>query len=452
MISESSHRFACLCFFISATNLAACSGDPKSSTTSTSSGMVEPPPPPPAAKDATRDIVHTDLAVDLVTLTGTATITLAPSMSEAASFEAAGLTISDVRNDDGKLNWAVFDGRLDVGVPKSEAPAKLEVDYAFKYHDNFDGLSKRGFTLVWPYFCGNLFPCKSDPADGLTFGLSVTGQPMGQTSIYPESVNADSASYQIAWTTGEYTKIDLGKTTAGTQIVAYHLPDGAADAQTGTMYLRDTFDWYEKTYGKYIFGDVAGSVSANWSPLAYGGMEHHPLWHLGYVAMKDPWIHAHEAAHGWFGDGVRIACWEDFVLSEGTVSYLEARAIEQVMGAPEAQKVWDHYQMRLDNAQAKAGNHIAWPDSCGVVDVLQDGLFGDIPYMKGAFFFKALEGKITRPSMDMALASFYEKHKGQAAKMQDLLDEIKMISGYDPNACAIAWLRSDPVPVETTCP
>lgn len=429
--------------------LPACSDDTKSSTTS---GSVLPPAPPPAAANKNRDIIHTDLAVDLATMTATATITLAPSTIEAASFEAAGLTISDVRNDEQTLNWTLANGSLDVGIPKSDAPAKVIIDYAFLYHDNFDGLSKRGFTLVWPYWCGNLFPCKSDPADGLTFGLSVKGQPAGQTSVYPENVAADSASYQIAWTTGEYTKLDLGKTTAGTQIVAYHLPDGAADAQTGTAFLRDTFDWYEQTYGNYIFGDVAGSVSADWSPLAYGGMEHHPLWHIGVVAMKDPWIHAHEAAHGWFGDGVRIACWEDFVLSEGTVSYLEARVIAQVMGEPEGQKVWDHYQMRLDNAMAKAGSHIAWPDSCGVVDVLKDGLFGDIPYIKGAFFYKALEAKITRTTLDSALASFYSKYKGKAAKMQDMLDEVKSVSGYDPKACALAWLRSDAVPVEATCP
>ena len=149
---------------------------------------------------------------------------------------------------------------------------------------------------------------------------------------------------------------------------------------------------------------------------------------------------------------MRIACWEDFVLSEGTVSYLEARAITQVMGDAEGQKVWDHYQTRLNTAMGKPGSHIAWPDSCGVVDILQDGLFGDIPYMKGAFFYKALEAKITLAKLDEALASFYGKNKGKAAKMQDLLDEIKAVSGYDPNACAMSWLRSDAVPVEMVCP
>ncbi|HMY21646.1 MAG TPA: hypothetical protein PKA58_35230, partial [Polyangium sp.] len=93
----------------------------------------------------------------------------------------------------------------------------------------------------------------------------------------------------------------------------------------------------------------------------------------------------------------------------------------------------------------------AWPDSCGVVDILKDKLFGDIPYMKGAFFYKALEGKITAAKLDEALASFYMKNKGRAAKMQDLLDEIKAISGYDPQACALAWLRSDALPAEMVC-
>ncbi len=449
MRTKSAFASSCALFVF----IMGCSDEPTSTSGSTSSSSSSgmPSGPPPAAEDKTRDIVHTDLAVDITALTGTATITLAPSTSEAASFEAAGLTIADVRNDEGKLNWAMVDGRLDVGVPKSTTPSKVIVDYTFEHHNGFDGFSQSGFTLVWPYWCGNLFPCKSDPSDGLTFGLSVKGQPMGQTSVYPEAIPADAPSYQIAWTTGEYTKLDLGTTTAGTQIVAYHLAGGEADAQTGTMYLKDTFDWYEKTYGAYIFGKTAGSVAANWSPAAYGGMEHHPLWHLGYVAMKDPWIHAHEAAHGWFGDGVRIACWEDFVLSEGTVSYLEARSITQIMGAAEGQKVWDHYKTRLDNAQASAGSHVAWPDSCGVVDILKDKLFGDIPYMKGAFFYKALEGKITAAKLDEALASFYMKNKGRAAKMQDLLDEIKAISGYDPQACALAWLRSDALPAEMVC-
>ena len=39
----------------------------------------------------------------------------------------------------------------------------------------------------------------------------------------------------------------------------------------------------------------------------------------------------------------------------------------------------------------------------------------------------------------------------EAMGMQDLLDHIQSVSGYDPTACAQAWLRSEPVG-PTDCP
>jgi aminopeptidase N len=429
--------------------LAGCGDDDPAGSAPTGTA---PPGPPAPSEDRARDFVHMDLAVDLATLSGTATIELAPSEGTGASFEAAGLTVSGVRNDDGPLEYEVVDGLLNVGVPATGQPARVTVDYTFEGHTNFDGLLPGGSTLVWPYWCGNLFPCKSDPADGLTFAVSVTGQPAGSTSVLPERVDADAPSYMVAWATGAYSALDLGETAAGTRIVAYYLPEGEADATAGTAHLRDVFDWYEQTYGPYTLGTTAGSVSVKWRKGAYGGMEHHPLWHIADVAMHDPWIHAHEAAHGWFGDGIRIACWEDLVLSEGTVSYLEARSVAETQGAAEGDALWAHYQSRLDAVMAKTYPKIAWPDSCGVLDVYADKLFTDIIYMKGAFFFRALEARIGAAELDAALRSFYGKNAGKAAGVQDLLDEIKAVTGYDPAACATAWLRSEPVPADPACP
>src|SRR5262245_26163348 len=257
--------------------VAGCAGD--------ESRTPPPEPPPPASEDRTRDFVHMDLAVDVGALSGSATIELAPSENTGASFEAAGLTISGVRNDNGPLNYEMVEGLLNVGVPVMGEPARVTIDYTFVGHTSFDGLLPNGSTLVWPYWCGNLFPCKSDPADGLTFAVSVTGQPAGSTSVLPERVGAESPSYMVAWTAGEHGSLDLGQTAAGTNIVAYYRSGGDADAMVGTAYLRDVFNWYEQTYGAYIFGPTAGSVSVKWGGGAYGGMEHHPLWHIADIAM-----------------------------------------------------------------------------------------------------------------------------------------------------------------------
>jgi aminopeptidase N len=429
-----------LLLLVAAGTVAGCSDEPSASL--------------PPLEDLNRDIQHMALQVDLSTQQATATIDLAPSASLGASFEAKGLTISEVRDGQGTpLQFAKSEeGQLDVGVPSSQKAVRLSITYTFKQAAQFQGWMKSGATLTWPYYCGNLFPCHASPADGLTFELKVDGTPSGKTTLVPPPVKTEAPSYMLAWATGEYTSLDLGTTKNGTHLAAYYQSGGASGAQQGTASLLAIFQWYEDTYGPYPFGTEAGTISVTWGAGAYGGMEHHPLWHVADIAFADPVIHAHEAAHGWFGDGVRIACWEDFVLSEGTASYLEARSVAAVMGDTEGQKVWTSYQTRLNGAMSGKDMKIAWPDGCGTIDILQDRLFSDIPYVKGAFFFRALENKIGVVALDSALRTFVAAHMGKAAHFGDLLDTIQAESGYDPTACAQSWLKVEAVPAPPDCP
>ena len=43
----------------------------------------------------------------------------------------------------------------------------------------------KGYSLLWPYHCGNLFPCHSQPRDGTTLSLAVTGVPARATMSIP---------------------------------------------------------------------------------------------------------------------------------------------------------------------------------------------------------------------------------------------------------------------------
>jgi aminopeptidase N len=404
------------------------SGDTASATTGAggsggsggTGGGAERPPP---GVDKDRDILTTDLSLDVTTLKGKATITLAPSTSKAASFEVGDLDIATVSDASGPLKYTVTKSELDVGVPSGSSPTTVIVEYAFKPHDNFDGwLPKSNVSFLWPHFCGNLFPCKSAPADGVKFSMSVTGVPDGLTAVYPAQIPADAPSYMPAVAVGKYTQKDVGKTAKGTKIVAWFLPGQDADAATGTAHLVQAFEFYEKTYGDYSFGKTAGSVSADWGPGDYGGMEHHPYWHVGKNDFKDEVTQAHEAAHGWFGDGVRIQCWEDFVLSEGTVSYLSAHALE-TLGVD----AWAGYDCDLKDVcdPAKMANTIALPKTCNSIDLLNDPLWSDVPYMKGAYFYRDVATAIGAGVLDGALAGFYQAHVGKAARMQEMIDFIK---------------------------
>jgi hypothetical protein len=394
------------------------------------------------AENWDRDILAISLVVDLVAMSARAVIDTAASDEPGASFEAQGLEVLDVSDgEDRPLENRTVDGRLDVAAPAG-APARIVVDYGFSVQADFEGYMDTGVTLTWPYFCGNLFPCHSWPAEGQRFNLQVSAVPEGVEAVYPDAIVADAPAYQLAWAAGgDYTYKAVGTTSAGTEVGFWYLPGDEARGDMGTADLVAAFSWYERTLGPYPFGSRVGAVEVEWGPGAVGGMEHHPYWHVSTGAMADGSVHIHEAAHGWFGDGVRLRCWEDFVLSEGTVSYLTARATGQVVGAAEEANLWDDYDRDLEFA-INRGDAIAWPDSCGEVDILESGLFSRIPYMKGAFFYRAVADEVGADVLDGVLASFFEAHAGQAAGMQDMLDLIRAQTGFDPSALADGWLRS----------
>jgi hypothetical protein len=392
----------------------------------------------PPQENWARDVVSTKLDVDLATREATARIVIAPGTRRGASFEVQGLDVESVRTPDGKLvPHAVREGRLDLGVP-ARSQVTVDVSYAFDVQRRLEGLTQRGSTFLWPTFCGNLFPCKSDPADGLRFELAVTGGT--RTIVAPAAIGADVPSYVIAWAEGDYRRLELGATPSGTRVLVYHRPDEELAAREGTEPLVDAFAWLEATYGAYRLGEEVASVSVDWGAGAFGGMEHHPYWHVSRNSMADTETHVHEAVHGWFGDGIRIACWEDLTLSEGTTSYLTARAIEAVRGAEAGEAVWADYERRLDEVIASE-DRVARPEGCGEVDVLRD-LWNDVVYVKGAFFFRALEAEVGREALDRTLSGFYAEHVGEAVGVDDLLAAVERDTGFDPAPLAEDWLRS----------
>ncbi|HUQ06819.1 MAG TPA: M1 family aminopeptidase [Kofleriaceae bacterium] len=382
------------------------------------------------------NVASTRLDVDLATHTAVATIDLERYGNVA--LEVGGLTVTDVRDDRGRRRHAIIDGTLRVTWVRGP----LVVSYGFAEHAQADGLLPGGSTVIWPYFCGNLFPCHSQPADGTRFELDIDGVPAGSTAVYPDAIESDAPPYMLAWAVGKYTRATLGTTTAGTRVAVYWLPRGETAARAGTRHLRDVFDWYEQTLGPYAFGREVASVSVVWGEGLYGGMEHHPYWHVAKDAMSDEVTHAHEAAHGWFGDGVRLRCWEDFVLSEGTTSYLAARALGAVAGPAKEAEIWADYQAELDDAIATGGAP-AWPRGCNRIDIIKDNLFTNLPYMQGAFFYKDVAAAVGADRLDQIIGAFYRAHKNRPASMQEMLDAIRRDTGFDPTPIANARLRGD---------
>lgn len=422
--------------------LAACSG-------SDHPGVDAAPPQPVANPD--REIIDTGLVVDLSGKTTVAQITFGPSATPGASVETAGLVIDSVTVDGAPIAFSSADAKVtDLALPASADPSVATFTYHWSTHENFQGISAKGWTLDWPYFCGNVFPCHSHPVDGTTFSLQLTNVPDGKTAVYPATIPGQAPAYQLAWSIDAYTQLDLGTTSSGTLVSTWYRPDKVNEMQkamTGTQHLVAAFDWLETTLGPYTFGTHFGSVAVTWPPGAIGGMEHHPFIHIG-GGFDDENTQVHEASHGWFGDGIRLACWEDFVLSEGTVSYLANRALEAAGGTP----TWT--ADAADLATQKGTDPVWIPGTCNQIDIEQ-GLFNRAVYDRGEFFYKGIADKIGADLLDQALHAFYLAHRGQAARMQDMLDTIHQVTGYDPTACAQTWLldnTSATPPTPAPCP
>lgn len=400
-----------------------------------------------------QDIQTIDLALDLAALTGRATVTVAPALPAGeARLSVGGLEITRVRVDGEVVDADIARGALIVAGDGDLI--EIEVDYIFLARGplDFDGwMPDLGVTFIWPYYCQNLYPCDPSMEDGVVFSMDVTGVGAGLTAIYPRTTVSDGPAYMAGLTVGAYSEVDVGSTPSGTVIKAWHFTDeGPEDTLAGTVNLVDVFAFFEETYGPYAFGEEYGSVEVDWGNDSWGGMEHHPYSHIGSFDMDDEEVHAHEAGHGWYGDGVRLECWEDFVLSEGTNSYITARALEQV-GGPDQ---WAYYvdSFLTPICRGYEVNTIVLPDTCNEIDFVNDNLWSLATYMKGACFYEGVGDLIGPDLLDEVIGQFYRDNVTETARMNEMIDAIEARTD-DADKAALQtlvdeWLLTEDCPTD----
>jgi aminopeptidase N len=385
------------------------------------------------APGSAQDILTTHLALDLAALTGRAELLVQPDPARGAVWlEVGGLTVTGVTVDGAMVEPHEVDGMLRVPTPESDEPVLVAVDYGFPERTvmTFDGwMPGLGVSFVWPDYCSNLFPCDASLTDGVTFTMEITGVEEGLEAIYPRTTVSDAPAYMPAVAVGDYTELDLGTTAAGTRLSAWYLPgeDALRHTEQGTAHLLAAFEFFETTYGPYAFGPHAGTVEVDWGADSWGGMEHHPYFHVGQWDFRNEETQVHEAAHGWYGDGVRMACWEDFVLSEGTVTYMTARALEQV-GGPD---LWPMYvdDFLAPICNGREANVVVLPETCDITDFARSDLWSLAPYMKGACFYEDVAELIGAVALDRVIAAFYTEHVNDAARMREMIEALEDEAG-----------------------
>lgn len=380
--------------------------------------------PAPAEIPADQDIHAIDVALDVAELEGTATLRATPSTAEGGlSLDVRGLTIDEVRLDGFVATPSVDDGRLFVTAGGPEVEVAVDYHFQARGPESFDGwMPDLGVSFQWPSHCGNLFPCDPSPAEGAVYGWEISGTAGELDVIAPTSTHGAVPAYAAGFAVGLYEEIDLGSTPAGTRVEVRHFPGSADAALSGTEHLLAAMAFFEDTYGPYAFGPRFMSVEVDWGADSYGGMEHHPFVHVARFDFGSTEAQVHEAAHGWFGDGVRIRCWEDYVVSEGTTTWATARALDAVAGLD----LWPYYTEGFLEpiCDGLDSNAVSMPGTCTMTEPDYDQLGGLAAYMKGACFYAEVAQEIGAEALDAVLASVYRQAVGQAIGMVDVLDAI----------------------------
>lgn len=372
--------------------------------------------------ESTTDIEHIDLHLNLPTLDGTATLTFV-TVESPLELHAEGLVILSVRQNT-TLDFTQDQSLLTIEHVEPNQP--VHIDYRFESWSLYDfvgWMPEQGISFTWPYHCGYLFPCNPEVSDGATFSASITGND-NETLIYPSEIISPAPIYMFGLAQGTYDTLEVGETTHGTTISAWYFPEnnGIDDAIMGTQNLVASVQYLEDNIGPYTFGSKMASVEVDWGNDSYGGMEHHPFFHVGQYDFWNEEAQVHEAVHGWFGNSVRLRCWEDFVLSEGTTTYLTAKALE----ANTNYDIWAYYvdEFLTPICEGEDVNAIVHPTGCGQIDFENSNVWSLASYMKGACFFKEVENIIGNDNTLERLSSFYQSHRNQAATLEEMIDHI----------------------------
>jgi hypothetical protein len=407
--------------------------------------MVAPEPEPDTPRG---DILTTFVTFDLSRHTAVADLTLLAPANGVVVLETGDLTDLTLEDTEGRpVDALVGRGRITVAT-EPLALLNWRARYGFSAHPGFQGLrADERSTLTWPTACGSLFPCHPEPADGVLLGAEVVGLPGGTVAVATPRLTTPAPAYVLAFAVGEYTETPLGRSAGGVALTAFLRP-GEADVAAALADLPAVFSFYETHLGPYPFGDTAGPVSVDWGITAIGGMEHHPFWHVS-GAQRNLLVNAHEAAHGWFGDGVRPRCWEDEVVSEGVADYLSIVALTRVTGR---EGLFADARAALEAALPRTAQRRGRPPGCNVIDPGGDWYRRQIPYKKGALFLEALARRTSEDAVLAALGAFARANVGRAAGVDDLLAALSASTGHEVTACAEAWLFSEDTPADAPCP
>ena len=369
------------------------------------------------------------------------------------------LTVSAVRAGGQPVPYEVRDGRLHV---QAQGATKIEVDYTVKpdegrvTDDSFgllrDKYTGRMWTLTWPYNTGALFPSSSDPSDGSTARVTVkVGGGMEAVATGTEKKNgafvstAEAPAYAIAlYTSPDFVVGEGGEGKSGVKISSYGRAKEASEANRKAYReaARDSIDFFSRWLGKFDYGETLKLVEVGG---ALGGMEHTAAVAIMMNAAKDldaaKETAAHEVAHHWFGDNLRIQHWGDFWMSEGFTNYATYRYFRFAEGEKKFHSLLDDAKDELQATLDENPHALVEPSYTEVTEI-----FDAVPYQLGPWMLRMMEVELGTAKLDRLLKDWFQTNRQTAVSTEQFVKFALDQTGRDFGPFFKAWNALTAVP------
>ncbi|MBI1944381.1 MAG: hypothetical protein HYS27_01725 [Deltaproteobacteria bacterium] len=357
------------------------------------------------------------------------------------------LDIEEVRAGGKSVPFTMKDGRLTVSAPGAR---RLDVRYRVRPTDDTSGYglvrdrhAGRMWTLTWPYNTGALFPSTSRPHDGATAKVTVKvtrgEQVVSAGKKQPDGsfhLDKEVPAYAISLYTGRFVDGGTSRGSSGVDVRLHGL--GSRLSEGTRQELRTTVakavEFFSGWLGKYPFGDLLNVVEID---SEYGGMEHAGAVAVGLGQGRADTVEAgvHEAAHHWFGDGVRIAHWGELWMSEGFTNYATFRFFRQHQGEEKFRALLDTAKETL---REQLDKHHTQPLRGPATTDPQAGLTW-VPYMHGVWMLRMLEVKLGTGKLDELLRAWFQQQRHEVVDTEGFIRFAEARTGERLRPFFAAW-------------
>lgn len=349
---------------------------------------------------------------------------------------------------------------------KFESPISASGSAVTRYLDREDK-SEYLYTLFVPSDASTAFPCFDQPDLKARFQLSVATiadwtvitntkaralTRSGTNSFWQFDETEPLSTYLFAFAAGPFVQFQDETSKIPMSLFVRKSKSERARTDLAEVFRlhRECLDYLAAYFDfKYPFPKYDIVIVPE---FAYGGMEHAGATFLREERIffpTDPTasdlaaraeLICHEAAHQWFGDTVTMRWFDDLWLKEGFATFMAYKAIDRVLPAQNAWKVF--YQ------RTKPGAYTT-DVTKGTTPIFQEipnlsaakSAYGNIVYLKAPSMLKQAEFYLGADKFQQAVRSFLKEHAFNNAEWADLVKAFEKASGRKLDDWAAAWVR-----------